>query len=118
MIGTAPVEPIMIVPKGTATGTPAYFVIDPGTQPWLANDIHDLVANVTMASVIYYASPGGAVDRVSLRAVDDANCDWTVTLASTGDVIDRVVYTDNPANEWEYSLHETRVHGFPPPAEE
>lgn len=112
MLGMASVEAIMIVPEGTATGTPAYFVVDPGEQPWLAYNIHELLAEVTNASVVYFASPGGDAARVHLRS-DAAAVEWTVTLADTGDVIEQVVYTDNPNNEWEYSVHVTRVHGFP-----
>lgn len=111
-LSIAPAEAIVIVPEGTGVGAPAYFVVDPGERPWLAYSIHELLAEVTSASVVYLASPGGDVSRVHLRS-DDAAVEWTVTLAATGDVIERVVYTDNPRNEWEYSEHATRVHGFP-----
>ncbi len=96
----------------SGSGSPAYFVIDPGQEPWLALNIHELLEHMTSASVIYLASPNGEVANVCLSS-DHDGVDWSVTLADTGQLVERVVYTDtNPGDEWEFSLHVTHVNGF------
>lgn len=107
---------IEIVEEGT--GTPKYLVIETGVEPYVAQDLHEVLENVLdyEKANIFLLTPQVGLVPVHVDNTDgDDAMDWEVTVQD-GDqsiLVERMEYDPETADPRGLASHTVRVHGWP-----
>lgn len=117
---TAPTIEIEIVEAGT--GTIKYLVAETDQDPYVAQDIIELLDEVGdfATTDVFLLTPGMQLALVHVEPTDVDGLDWEVTLGTdgTGELIERVEFasisTRNHPNQLD--SHVSRVDGWEDPA--
>lgn len=109
---------VELVEEGT--GTIKYLVAETGVEPYVAQDIVELLDNVVSFddADVCMLTPDLDLVPVHVASTDSDNMDWEVTLGTEegGELVERVEFAvTGPGEDARFDTHIRRVNGWPDP---
>lgn len=118
---TAPTTDIGVVDDESDVGTLKYLVAETDQDPWVAQNIHELLEEVgdLATTDVFLLMPDLRLAPVTATADLHDDDNWSVRLEPDGRLIEHVIYSAAAGqdNRYDTDLHTQYVDGWPDPTD-